>query len=361
MSVLALRASWNRLPPSVRSAVNTVVKAIVTVGAFYLLLTHEVRTESGEHVTAYRAILDYLPRIEAGTFWTFVIMATAIKSIGILSSICRWHLLLIGQGIRFPFRHLAGSFLVGRFIGTFLPSTIGLDGYKLYDAARFTGRTVEAGAATAVEKILGLVGIFLTFLVAFPLGYDILGRHAPLVAALTVPLALGIVGLVFALVVRPDLLRWGRGLLRRAGPGRIAGVLDRITDAATAYRGQVSLIVQTGVLSFLVHFCTAAMYYFTALAVGALHADFWEVTFASSIQIFATVISPFTIAGEGVREIVQTLLLARKIGTSASIISAALGFWAAEALTLAGGIVYLVRRGDYRPAFVELRDHGGGH
>src|SRR5205814_6882625 len=108
------------------------------------------------------------------------------------------------------------------------------------------------------------------------------------------------------------------------------------------------------VLSFLVHFCTAAMYFFTALAIGAVHAEFWEVSLASTIQIFATVISPFTIAGEGVREIVQTLLLAHRIGTSQSIISAALGFWAAEAPTLTGGIFYWLRTADYRPR-VELR------
>ena len=56
-----------------------------------------------------------------------------------------------------------------------------------------------------------------------------------------------------------------------------------------------------------------------------------------------------TIAGEGVREIVQVLLLAHKIGTSQSIISAALGFWAAEAPTLSGAIFYFMRHSDYRP------------
>ena len=49
------------------------------------------------------------------------------------------------------------------------------------------------------------------------------------------------------------------------------------------------------------------MYFFTALAIGvtAAQASFWQVTFASTIQILATVLSPFTIAGEGIREIAQ--------------------------------------------------------
>lgn len=351
---MSLRTSWQQLPSGVRTTITTLLKALVTVAAFYLLLTHEVKNEQGEHVVAFRAILDYLPKIEAGTFWTWVLVGTTVRSFGILASMTRWYLLLLGQGIHLPFRHLAGSFLIGRFIGTFLPSTIGLDGYKLYDAARFSGRTVEVTAATVVEKVFGIVGMFLCFLITFPLGYHVLGERAALVAVVTVPVAIGIVGAFFLLLLRPTLFQ---ALLRNLpipGRAKVAGLLDRVMQAATAYTGQGFLLAEVGGLSFLVHFCTAAMYYFTAIAIGAAHADFWEVSFASTIQIFATVISPFTIAGEGVREIVQALLLAHRIGTSASILSAALGFWAAEVLTLSGGIIYMMRGPDYRPAFVEL-------
>jgi len=347
-----LRTSWNRLPPRLRGITTTLLKALITVGAFYLLLSHEVRTDDGQHMTAFQAIVDYLPRIDAGTFWQFVLLAAGIKLIGILASMYRWVLLLQGQGIRLPFGHIFGSFLIGRFLGTFLPSTVGLDGYKLYDAARFSGRVPAVTAATAVEKVLGVVGIFLTFLVAFPLGYDILGEHAALVALVTVPLALGVIGTFFLLAFRPALVQWLITTIPFPGRARIRGFLTGVSDAAAAYRGQKLLLVNAMVQSFAVHFTTAAMYFFTALAIGAAHARFWEVTFASSIQIFATVISPFTIAGEGVREIVQTLLLAKKIGTTESIISAALGFWAAEGLTLAGAWFWWRRPADYRPAYV---------
>ena len=183
-----------------------------------------------------------------------------------------------------------------------------------------------------------------------------LGTRAPLIAGVTVPFAVGLVGALFALIVRPDLVQFALDRVPLPGRARIAPTLQRVAHAATAYRGQGGLIAAAGILSFLVHFLTAAMYFFTALAIGAMHARFWEVTFASSIQIFATVMSPFTIAGEGVREIVQTLLLARHIGASESIISAALGFWAAEALTLVGGIIYLWRAAAYRPAFVHASE-----
>lgn len=335
--------------PSLGAILRPLAKLGLTAGAFYLLLTHEVRTESGEDVTAVRAVVDYLPRIDAQVFWRFTLLAMLVKSAGILASMLRWHLLLIGQGIRFGFGHIVTTFLIGRFLGTFLPSTLGLDGYKLYDAARFSGRTVAVTAATMIEKCLGIVGILVSFLVALPLGYTILGPRADDIAALTAPAALAGVALFFLLAFEPRLI----GALAARVPARrfarAADLAQRLAAAAAAYAGRKGILVAAVALSFLVHFLTAAMYFCTALAVGAEHARFWEVTFASTIQIFATVMSPFTIAGEGVREIVQTLLLAHRIGVSQSIISAALGFWAAEALTLAGGLFYLLRPAAYRP------------
>jgi arylsulfatase A-like enzyme len=94
------------------------------------------------------------------------------------------------------------------------------------------------------------------------------------------------------------------------------------------------------------------MYYFTARALGvrADSAGFWEVTFASAIQIFATVVSPFTVAGEGIRELAQGLLLQNQMTFAVAAASGLLGFLAAEAPTLLGAIPWILRGDSYRPA-----------
>ncbi|MBI5510313.1 MAG: flippase-like domain-containing protein [Deltaproteobacteria bacterium] len=345
---------WRGLGKGTRRAVSLVVKALLTVGAFYLLLTHRLQDGGGGQITIWEAVRDNLGGVRLEVFVPFVISATAIKFLGILCSMLRWHLLLIGQGIRFNFWHIVGAFLTGRFVGTFLPSTVGLDGYKLYDVARFTDKVVEPAAATAVEKVMGLAGVFLTFLVALPFGFGVLGDHAALTTMVTVPLALAIVVGLFSLLFRPGLVVWLLHRLPDVGRRRIHGFVDKVSTAAVAYRGKGRLLAVVGVLSFGVHFCTAAMYYFTARAIGVAAAGFWLVTFASSIQIFATVMSPFTIAGEGVREIVQALLLAKHLGTAESVLSAALGFWAAEAMTLVGAVFLWTRGGSYRPRKVSV-------
>src|SRR5262249_32663218 len=152
----------------------------------------------------------------------------------ILSSMYRWQLLLEGQGIGLPFRHIFGSFLIGRFLGTFLPSTIGLDGYKLYDAARFSGRSVEVSAATLVEKVIGPSGIFLSYLVAVPFGLSIFGDRAEQIAFLTIPIALVPIAVMFAFFLWPGprLIRW---LVDRVRAPAYQGFLKRLSAAATAY------------------------------------------------------------------------------------------------------------------------------
>ena len=332
------------------------LKAWFTVLCFWALLTHPIEVEPGKRVIALRLIIDQLAQIDARTFWLFLAAATGIKMVGMLSSMVRWKLMLHGQGIDLPFMHLFGSFLIGRAIGTFLPSTAGLDGYTLFDAARFSGKTVEVTAAKFVEKICGFSGVFLTFLVALPFGIGIFGDYARLFAAVSIPIALGVIGGLVSLLLFPSLVQWILVNVPMPAKQRISGVVTRLSSSATAYRGKPGLVFQILFLSFLVHFTTAVMYYFTALAIGAEGTDFWKITFGSAIQIFATVISPFTIAGEGIREAAQLLLLGNLIGPAAAIVSAALGFWAAEAPTMLGFIFWWMRSDSYTPAY--SRVHG---
>ncbi len=341
-----------RMPKgTTRSRLFSVLKAWFTVLVFWALLTHPIEMESGEKVMALRLIQDQLSGIDAATFWLFVGLATGIKSIGMLSSMYRWQLMLRGQKIDLPFGHLFGSFLIGRAIGTFLPSTAGLDGYTLFDASRFSGKTVEVAAAKFVEKVCGFSGVFLTFLVALPFGIGIFGDYALLFASISIPIALGVIGALVMVLLFPGIVQWILATVPLPAKQRITGIVTRISNSAAAYRNHPSLVFKILFLSFLVHFTTAVMYYFTALAIGAEGADFWKITFGSSIQIFATVISPFTIAGEGIREAAQMVLLGNLIGPAAAIVSAALGFWAAEAPTMLGFVFWWMRSDDYTPSY----------
>ena len=119
---------------------------------------------------------------------------------------------------------------------------------------------------------------------------------------------------------------------------------------ASAYR-KVGLLMLCLGAKFVTHFTTAAVYFFTALAIGVVTAEFWPIVFGSTIQILATLLSP-TIAGEGAREAFQALLLSKQLGGVAqAVLSGALGFIAAEAATMWGGA--FLTRAHLAPATVD--------
>ncbi len=345
-----------RLAPPWRGRVGNALKAWLTLRIFWLLFAHPVKDVDGTLVSTGTLLLRTLRGIDAREFALFCAAAAGVKLVGILASMQRWRLMLRGQGIELPFRHVFGSFLIGRFIGTFLPSTLGLDGYTLYDAARFSGRTVEVTAAKFLEKLIGPVGIFLSFLVALPFGMALFDAALPTPAAARASalaaalVSLAIVAALLALLWFPGLVQWAIEHFPLPGRARLAGLVGRISRAAAAYGERKAILLQALALSFVVHFTTAAMYFFTALAIGAPGASFWPIVLGSTVQILATVLSPITIAGEGVRELAHLLVLQKLIGAGAAVASAALGFWAAEALTLVGGVVWWARPATTRPA-----------
>ena len=325
------------------------------------LLRHRIDVGAGGYLPIYQAIAQYIPHVDAKTFALFGAVAMIVKFVGVIASAFAWHLLLVGQRIRFPFwSAVMTAFLIGRFVGTFLPSTIGLDGYTLYEAGHYSNQWSRATTAKALEKFIGITGLFLGMLVTLPFGYQVLvdvtgqlGRPAaaPLLAGAIAVIAGGVTALVVIMLAWPLMLTKGVTIVGRVLPVRFRGRVQQFALVVGAYQGQVGLLLLALLCKFITHFNTAAVYYFTALAIGVVGAQFWPITFGSTIQILATVLSP-TIAGEGAREAFQALLLSKHLGVVAqAVLSAALGFIAAEAATMWGGMFLWVRHPGWRPRF----------
>ena len=279
----------------------------------------------------------------------WLLAATAVKAIGILSSILRWDQLLRGQGYRAPLGYLVGSFLVGRFFGMFLPSTLGLDGYRAYDLARRAHDGAGSVAVIIVEKITGFFTLTLLILLTLPAGQRFL--PAPVLVGAFILFG-GPAILAFVLLLRPGIVERATDWLLRLGlPGkaRIEGVLRRSVAAVTAYHGQRAVLARAVLLGLVVHGATVLVYYFCARAIGA-QANFAEMMFVGPWIILATVGLP-TLGGEGAREFTSVGLLAR-IGVSESqaFLVGNLGFWAGEFIPVVlGGLILAFRPARYVP------------
>jgi len=364
------------LGAGVRKNTDLLAKIVFTVGGCMALLRHPIAVEGEGTLPLYEAIGAYIGTVDQTTFITWALVAMAVKFVGVIASAYAWNLLLRGQGIRFPFwQKIMTAFLIGRFIGTFLPSTIGLDGYTLYEAGRYSNQWPRAITAKVLEKFIGVTGLFLGMVLTMPFGYQVIvdvtsnagkPEAAPLLAAAIAAVAGGIslfviIGLVWPnfIVFNMKIIEKIASALGKIGPvqkiaEKIVAQLANFTQAVGAYRGKVGLLFAALTAKFITHFTTAAVYFFTALAIGVTTAQFWPITFGSTIQILATVLSP-TIAGEGAREAFQALLLSNQLGGVAqAVLSGALGFIAAEAATMWGGAFLWTRSAKWRPSFCEV-------
>ncbi|MBX3025113.1 flippase-like domain-containing protein [bacterium] len=366
VAFIAFWAGRRGLPLPSRATADLTAKVLFTVVGMVALLRHPIPVEGGERLPIYDAILQYLPYVDPRLFVLFGLLAMLVKALGVVSSAYAWHLLLVGQRIRYPFwQAIFTAFLIGRFIGTFLPSTIGLDGYTLYEAGRYSNQWSRAVTAKMLEKLIGITGLFLGMVLTLPFGYQVIvdvthhasrPHAAPLVAGLIIAVAGGICAAVILILAWPRLLTGALAIFGNWLPGGLRGRVEQLGSALGAYHGQVGLLFAALFSKFVTHFTTAVVYYFTALAIGVVGAQFWPIVFGSTIQILGTVFAP-TIAGEGAREAFQALLLQKQLGgVPQAVLSAALGFIAAEAATLWGGAFLLVRKPGWRPTFTRVDD-----
>jgi len=371
LAAVALSIGRKRIDMQLRRFVDILAKVGFTAVGGVALLRHPIPCPPDaiagcEALPVYQTITVYIDKVDVPveTFLMFAGLAMAVKLVGVLSSAFAWHLLLVGQGVRFPFwQKILTSFLIGRFIGTFLPSTIGLDGYTLYEAGRYSNQWPRVITAKGLEKFIGVTGLFLGMIVTLPFGFSVienvmadLGKPeaASTMAAAILAVAVGVSSVVVLGLVKPGLLVWAFGLVEGFTPAAIRGKLNQFTTAVSAYEGKVGLLMLALANKFVTHFTTAVVYFFTALAIGVTTAEFWPVVFGSTIQILATLLSP-TIAGEGAREAFQALLLKDQLGGVApAVLSGALGFIAAEAATLWGGAFLWTRVPGWRPRFCEV-------
>jgi uncharacterized membrane protein YbhN (UPF0104 family) len=299
-----------------------------------------VPVELGE---LWRAVRD----LDLAVFIPWFALAIAIKLVGIFANIWRWQILLAGQGIHFGFGYLSRTYFIGRYFGIVTPSTMGLDGWRLYDTIRLTRRPIECTTALAVERVLGMVALLVIILAFMPFAGALTRGHSfgEMVAAMKVPLAGAVIfgGLV---LLQPS---WFGGALTLLPSARARRVLEGIVTAASAYSARRGYLLAGLALAIFGQITTTLMYFCNALAIRTGNVAPLEVLFASAVMTLGTFLLP-SASGEGVRELVFVWLLGAKAGAVKAFLIGHLGFWIEKLpLSIPGGILLLMQRNPVKP------------
>jgi uncharacterized membrane protein YbhN (UPF0104 family) len=228
----------------------TPLKILVTV-VILILIFKKFQIGWGDITQAIR---------NSSPMWWLASLGT--QFLAILFSIQRWNVLLKGQRLAIPFGHLTSTYMVGRFLGTFTPTGVGLEAYKAYDIARYTGKTTESVAVVFIEKTV-VTFLSLSFLVIVSLFFV---KLAPLFLYAFFAFFAVLLILAMILLFKPSLIE---KVLLIGFPGRakIEGILKTAIESFTMYSRNKAPLAVSLVFGVLVYLSLFATYYTNSKAL----------------------------------------------------------------------------------------------
>jgi uncharacterized protein (TIRG00374 family) len=272
--------------------------------------------------------------------WVWLALSFSLHALGLLISAYRWQILARAQGDRVPLMFLAKSYLVGTFFNNFLPTRFGGDIVRIWDGSRYSKSLVKSSAIIVVERMTGIIVLFVFALVASLFRLD-MARKIPVIWG---ALLLGLAGLtVLALFFFPF---FGRGLEKVPAEGLFGTIAQKFIVFRTTvlgYKDKRAELARATLWAFLLQL-NVILYYF--LIGKALRLDIAILDYFIFIPIVLLIqIIPVTINGLGLREgayieIFKFYGIAPETALSFSIIEIAFGL----GVGLVGGIIYVSRK-----------------
>lgn len=226
---------------NIKKLLVNVVKVAVTAAILFLIFK-KFQIGMSDITTALKT---------SNPVWWIASLGT--QALAIFFSIMRWRVLLTPQKLHVPGGHLTKTYLVGRFLGTFTPTGVGLEAYKAYDIARYTKKATESVSVVVVEKFLTILALSLMVI----LSLFVIHMPRPFLVAF-----FGLFGFLLlvtsVLVLQPKLLQL---VLKFPLPakGRIEGIINNAVEAFNRYRrnkGALFASVFFGILVYASLFTT---------------------------------------------------------------------------------------------------------
>jgi glycosyltransferase 2 family protein len=275
-----------------------------------------------------------------GAAWPWLAVAFALNGVGLLIRAYRWRILALPQGDDLPVGFLFRSCLIGEFFNNFLPSSVGGDAYRIWDGSRRSKSLVRSSAIVIVERMSGILILFLFALIASLLRLDMV-RRLPLIAA-SLGLGLGgfaALGLFFLPVV-------GRFLRRPAAPGffgRARSKAAEFRDVIIGYRNHPRDFLRATAWAFLLQVNVILYYNLIGLALG-LKVPLTDY-FVFIPLVLIILLLPITINGLGVREgIYISIFSFYRIAPEAALAFSFIGVAFSLLVSIVGGILFATRK-----------------
>jgi glycosyltransferase 2 family protein len=256
-----------------------------------------------------RAIWEVLRKVDLR--WVGVALGLAILDRVIINY--RFQILLRVKGIIVGFGRLFRMQLAANFLGSFLPSFIGVDAVRIAALCRAGEPPSTVFAATLVDRITLMLGTLLFGSVMLLLVSQT--RVPPNIANLVLLLTgIGIAGCLVCL--HPAVRRWVRLTLLPRVPERFRAKIHEVADAVLSYRREWRVGIAVTIVTLLLFFVRILFAKAVAFSCGA---DVPLIQLMIVIPIlWVIVMAPITIGGIGVQDAGYVVVMAL-VGISAPV------------------------------------------
>lgn len=264
----------------------TIIKIVLSIVLLVYLINKAIRTEQFAGLLSRDK--NYLALFAAAT------ACVGAHFVGFY----RWHGLARAVGLPMSLRDACRISLIGSFFGLVAFGVVGTDSLRAYYAARQSvGRRMEAVASVFVDRLIGLLTMFLFALAGYfwadwrtqqPLAA---GVNQPIQVIQWIVLIAGIcavagIGLLVALLTMPGLRRfaWYKRLTQIPVGGRL---LHRLTGVAALYRYHWPRLVTAFGMSCLVNLGFMISIFFAADFVSANHPSLLDHLIIAPLSMVA--------------------------------------------------------------------------
>lgn len=266
-------------------------------------------------------------------------LAVLLQFIGPALIALRWQGLLEVRDVRPGWRYLYVSMLVSTFFRQFLPSTVGGDVIRGYDAWKAGAKPGFAVVSLLVDRMLGMMTLALFVLIAIGLSEDMSSR----IPGLWLWIGLGLAMVLGVLA----LMMLGGTWLARLGallPEKIAGKYLAICDAFSAFSGHPGALLRGFAISLLLQVNVVSFYWALGQGLG-IEIGYTAFYIIVPLAIFV-MLAPISINGIGLREGIFIYLFGLwAIDPSLALALAWMEYGIFLGFGLLGGALYALRRG----------------
>jgi len=269
-----------------------------------------------------------------------LILSLSTHIFGIWITAVRWNTLLGTQKVNLGTTTLTLTVLIGFFFNNFLPTSIGGDVFRTYDAAKKANIPIETSASIIiVERFSGVISASTYAIIALFLGFTAIGNRSFIIPVII----FFIICIIIAfLILNPSILQLNKLINKIKFLKKVKEKLANIYFTFLSFKKFKWVLVRVMIYSFLLQFAVILNYFLAAKSLG-INLNLTAFIFIVPVVTIIAMV-PISIGGIGIRENTLVFIItAMGVGSEQAAICALVIFLMLIFIGIIGGITYSVR------------------